>query len=96
MTNLIYLGEPVTIKGTDYVISAVSPGGEPYGLLKKAFIGDELYDLERSQPLIPVFTRRMESGDETNVPDYEDLEKATKIALAKADIIKTNRNQIEE
>lgn len=93
MKNLTYLGEPVAIKGTDYVISAVSSGKEPYGLREKGFIGDELYDLERSQPLIPLFTRMVTSGIEDNVPDYEDLEESTKIALGKADLVKTDRNQ---
>lgn len=82
MTQLIYLGQPVEIAGTNYVISALGPKESPLGLKRQEFFGDELHDLERSVPLIPLFTRMVESGNDDNVPNYEDLQAAVKEAIA--------------
>jgi hypothetical protein len=81
MNDLFYLYEPVPIKGSDFVISALSKDGSPYGIKREGFIGSEYYDLLNSTPLSSLFTRMEENGG--SPPDFDDFMEARKEALRK-------------
>jgi hypothetical protein len=85
MNNLFYLRKPTPITGSDFVISALAKDGSPHGLRRREFRGDEIHDISNSIPLIPLFTRMAENGDDP--PDFRDLRGAQQEAAKKGEVI---------
>ena len=85
MSNLFYLYEPTPIKGSNYVISALSKDGSPYGIKSSGFFGDEGHDVTNSVSLMPLFTRMEESGG--SPPDFRDFMDAHQEAARKGEAI---------
>lgn len=85
MNHLFYLHEPTPIAGSDFVISALSKDGSPYGVNNAGFTGSEKYDLPGSVSLLPLFTRMAESGG--SPPSFDDFMEAQQEAAKKGEDI---------
>jgi len=78
MNDLVYLYEPISIRGSRFAIVAMSKSGSPYAMDKREFTGSESYDLSKTFSLMPYLTRMVEA--EEDVPDYDDVMAAIKTA----------------
>ena len=85
MNPLFYLYEPTPITGSDFVISALSKDGSPYGVKSAGFTGSEHYDLRDSVSLMPIFIRMQEGGG--SPPDFRDFMAAHQEAAKKGEKI---------
>lgn len=85
MKNLFYLHEPTPIKGSNYVICALSKDGSPHGVKSGGFLGDESHDVTNSVSLMPLFIRMEENGGDP--PDFQDFADAHREAARKGEEI---------
>ena len=85
MKNLFYLHEPTPIKGSNYVIGALSKDGSPHGIKSSGFLGDESHDVTNSVSLMPIFIRMQEGGG--SPPDFRDFMAAHQEAAKKGEKI---------
>jgi hypothetical protein len=85
MNHLFYLYEPTPIAGSDFVISALSKDGSPYGIKSAGFLGSEDHDLRNSISLMPLFIRMEEGGG--SPPNFDDFMRAHQEAAKKGEDI---------